>query len=37
LVSDEEADAFYKLFLELLDEKHKTKINPLTLSCWQNA
>tara|TARA_Y100000746_G_C15322435_1_gene374281 strand:- start:10 stop:459 length:450 start_codon:yes stop_codon:yes gene_type:complete len=37
LVSDEEADSFYKLFMELLDDKHKKKINPLTLSYWENA
>ena len=37
LVSDEEADIFYKLFMELLDDTHKEKINSLTLSYWENA
>ena len=37
LVSDEEADIFYKLFMELLDDRHKEKINSLTLSYWENA
>ena len=37
LVSDEEADIFYKLFMELLDDRHKEKINSLTLSYWKNA
>ena len=37
LISDEEADIFYKLFIELLDDKHKEKINSLTLAYWENA
>ena len=37
LVSDEEADIFYKLFMELLDDRHKEKINSITLSYWENA
>ena len=37
LVSDEEADIFYKLFMQLLDDRHKEKINSLTLSYWENA
>ena len=37
LVSDEEADIFYKLFTELLDDGLKKKINPLTFFYWENA
>ncbi len=37
LVSDREANKFYKLFMSLLDESLKLKINSITLSYWENA
>tara|TARA_X000000950_G_C13474571_1_gene481199 strand:+ start:135 stop:584 length:450 start_codon:yes stop_codon:yes gene_type:complete len=37
LVSDEDADMFYKSFMLLIDEQHKAKINSITLNYWENA
>ena len=37
LVSDQEANKFYKSFMLLIDENLKLKINPITLSFWENA
>ena len=37
LVSDEEANKFYKLFMQQIDESLKSKINLTTLSYWENA
>ena len=37
LVSDEEANKFYKSFIELIDESLRSKINLTTLSYWENA
>ena len=37
LVSDEDADMFYKSFMLLIDEEHKAKINSITLNYWENA
>ena len=37
LVSDEEANKFYESFIELIDESLRSKINPTTLSYWENA
>ena len=37
LVSDGEANKFYKSFIQLIDETHKSKINLTTLLHWENA
>ena len=37
LVSDEEANKFYKSFMQLIDEKLKLRINSTTLYYWENA
>ena len=37
LVSDQEANKFYKSFMLLIDENLKLKNNPITLSFWENA
>ena len=37
LVSDQEANKFYKSFMLLIDENLKLKINLITLSFWENA
>tara|TARA_B100001057_G_scaffold262663_1_gene262837 strand:- start:384 stop:848 length:465 start_codon:yes stop_codon:yes gene_type:complete len=37
LVSDHEANKFYELFMQLVDENLKLKINSITLHYWENA
>ena len=37
LVSDQEANKFYELFMQLVDENLKLKINSITLHYWENA
>tara|TARA_B100000925_G_scaffold137869_1_gene103239 strand:- start:157 stop:606 length:450 start_codon:yes stop_codon:yes gene_type:complete len=37
LVSDQEANKFYELFMQLVDENLKLKINSVTLNYWENA
>ena len=37
LVSDQEANKFYELFMQLVDENLKSKINLTTLTYWKNA
>jgi len=37
LVSDQEANKFYELFMQLVDENLKLKINSITLNYWENA